>query len=227
MKYYANSIIVIREKQVLALKLSQNLIDKAKPFSQLSKDEIPFITNGKASLSNLKNADPVYLTALHLFVTDHFLEKKIIRKNANNQNKSMIFLMRDKIIIPKDKASIYIDNSNLSVDTFVSYVKDIFDVDCSKYEFISQEDPTDVIREPEVKVEPTAVESDGELYSYVGIATDTKKRRKVKYTNDKNRMYRLTKDGFTDVIFLELPSKMNKNDALHYLKSNIIDHGLD
>jgi hypothetical protein len=52
----------------------------------------------------------------------------------------------------------------------------------------------------------------GETFTHVGYATDKKGKGAVRYTNDKRRTRTLVRAGCTDVIFIELPTAMNKVD---------------
>lgn len=52
----------------------------------------------------------------------------------------------------------------------------------------------------------------GELFAFVGYATDKKGKGAVRYTNDKRRTRTLLRCGCTDVKFVELPKPMSKAD---------------
>ena len=54
----------------------------------------------------------------------------------------------------------------------------------------------------------------GETFKFVGYAVNKKGRGKLRFTNDKRRTQTLLRNGMTDVKFMELPNRMNKEEIL-------------
>lgn len=50
----------------------------------------------------------------------------------------------------------------------------------------------------------------GETFKFVGYAVDKKGRGAFRYTNDKRRARTLVRAGCTDIVFVELPEPMTK-----------------
>jgi hypothetical protein len=237
-KAYCSTLIFANQKQIMSFELTDQLIAKALPITEMlsvpSSEIKAFRDRMSEECKDLSTCDIVSLAGLHMYLIHIYLERHHLRKNANHKDKVMIIPITwgdTGILWGADKECKNIVSCDLITEEYLKSYLSSRNIDTTKSRYITREYiDAEVVEAPEVVVPQVAnvvltkvaKSVCKDTYSYAGIATNRKGVISVKYTNDAKRLTRLVRDGFTDVKFVQLPHAMLKPEVNQYLIANAV-----
>jgi len=225
-KHFPHSVIVFNHNQIKVIRITPQRIKEIKTLYKDYNsfgDMMDFVSVSKPNFvkANVEFMDDEYANIVVGLLTARELENKmtyadeILIFGAITENGKSYTKIVEHELTP----------DNCSQEVVYKLIKDATGFPVDDYEFTTEgfEDSPVKATAPRVPRTPRqpAVKGSGDLFKVAGVCDHPVKGFKVRFANDLvGRIINLTRAGCTDINLIELPSEMNKRDAMLYLQTH-------